>query len=258
VTLSYGGWEVEPLDCGAIELPGEALGPDFPDAVMTPVSATLLRGHGHTALVDAGSGPCDVLWPGGAGLSAALERAGVTPDAITDVVLTHLDFDHCGGAVAGTWPEPLAPAFPAAAVHVASFGLDWWWEAEEQKFRVGPRILRTLRDAGVLATFADGSDVLPGVRVRSAPGHCPGHSALEIAGDGGVLLHLADAIHDRCHVEHPSWDALYDREEDVALASRTALLDEAEERGATVLASHIPSAGRIVRRHGLAVWADLS
>ena len=188
---------------------------------------------------------------GAAELPAALERAGVAADGITDVVLTHLDFDHAGGAVAGTWPEPLAPAFPGATVHVAAYGLDWWWAAEEQKFRVGPRILRALRDAGVLATFADGDDVLPGVRVRSAPGHCPGHSALEIAGAGSdVLLHLADVIHDRCHVEHPSWDALYDREADVALATRSALLSEAEERAAVVLASHIPSprADRAARR----------
>jgi glyoxylase-like metal-dependent hydrolase (beta-lactamase superfamily II) len=259
VTLRYGGWDVEPLDCGVIELPGEALGPGFPDAVMTPVFVTLLRGHGRSALVDAGAGPCDVLWPGAAGLPAALERLGAAPDEITDVVLTHLDFDHAGGAVAGTWPEPLAPAFPGATVHVAAFGLDWWWLAEEQKFRVGPRILRALRDAGALATVADGADVLPGVRVRSAPGHCPGHCALEIAGDGGdVLLHLADVIHDRCHVEHPSWDALYDREKEVALATRTAFLAEAEQRGATVLASHIPSPGRIERRDGRAVWADVT
>ena len=258
MTLRFGGWDVEPLMCGSIELPGEALGPGFPDSVATPVFATLLRGHGRTALVDAAAGPCDVLWPGATGLPDALAGLGVTPADVTDVVLTHLDFDHAGGTVAGAWPEPLAPAFPAATVHVAAFGLDWWWAAEEQTFRVGPRILRALRDAGVLATFDDGADVLPGVRVRSAPGHTPGHSALEIAGDEGVLLHLADVIHDRCHVEHPSWDALYDRDVDVALATRTALLAEAEERAAVVMASHIPEPGRIERRDGRAVWADLT
>jgi glyoxylase-like metal-dependent hydrolase (beta-lactamase superfamily II) len=257
VTLRHGGWDVELLECGAIELPGEALGPDFPDVVMTPVLATLWRGHGRTALVDAGAGVCDVLWPGGAGLPAALERVGVSSEAITDIVLTHLDFDHAGGVVAGTWPEPLAPAFPSAAVHVADFGLDWWWNAEERPLRVGPGILRALRDSGVLETFPDGGEVLPGVRARSAPGHSPGHTVLEVASDDGVLLHLADAIHDRCHVVHPEWDALYDREAEIALATRTALLAEAEQRGAVLIASHIDTPGRIDGSDGPAVWHDL-
>ncbi len=258
MSLHYGGWQIELLDCGSIELPGEALGPIFEEPVMTPVMATLWRGHGRVALVDAGSGPCDVLWPGGAGLSEALAGAGAAPEAITDVVLTHLDFDHSGGVVAGTWPEPISPAFPSASVHVAEFGLDWWWSAEEQPTRVGPRILRILRDAGALATFADGADVLPGVRARSAPGHCAGHAVLEVADDDGVLLHLADAIHHRIHAENLGWDGLYDREADVALTTRTALIAEAAERDATVIASHIDAPGQIEVRDGHAVWVDLS
>jgi glyoxylase-like metal-dependent hydrolase (beta-lactamase superfamily II) len=256
VTLQHGGWSVELLDCGAIELPGEALGPAFGEAVMMPVLATLWRGHGRTALVDAGAGPCDVLWPGGAGLPAALQRIGVAREEITDVVLTHLDFDHAGGAVAGTWPESLAPAFPSTPVHVAEFGLDWWWRAEERPLIVGTRILHALRDAGLLQTFADGADVLPGVRARSAPGHCAGHTALEVADGDGVLLHLGDAIHHRVHVEHPEWDSLYDRKAEIALATRTALLAEAEERDAVLIASHIDAPGRIARRDGLATWSD--
>jgi glyoxylase-like metal-dependent hydrolase (beta-lactamase superfamily II) len=258
VTLRHGGWQIELLDCGSIELQGDALGPAFADPVMTPVMATLWRGHGRTALVDAGSGPCDVLWPGGAHLPEALERAGVAPAEITDIVLTHLDFDHSGGVVAGTWPEPIAPAFPSVPVHVAEFELDWWWSAEEQPTRVGPRILRTLREAGALQTFADGADVLPGVRARSAPGHCAGHAVLEVAGDDGPLLHFADVIHHRSHVEHPDWDGLYDRSAEIALTTRTALLAEAEERGAVLIASHIDAPGRIGRSNGHPAWLDLS
>jgi glyoxylase-like metal-dependent hydrolase (beta-lactamase superfamily II) len=254
--LSHGGWVVDLLDCGAIELPGEALGPDFGESVMTPVLATLWRGHGRTALVDAGAGVCDALWPGGAGLPVALERTGVAPGEITDIVLTHLDFDHAGGVVAGTWPEQLSPAFPSAAVRVADFGLDWWWNAEERPLTVGPRILRALRAAGALETFSDGADVLPGVRARSAPGHCAGHTVLEVAGGEGVLLHLADAIHHRSHVEHPEWDHLYDRKAEIALATRTALLAEAEERGAVLLASHIDAPGLIERVGGKPIWND--
>ena len=45
---------------------------------------------------------------------------------------------------------------------------------------------------------------------------------------------------------------------EVALATRNALIAEAEQRGAIVLASHVPSPGRIERRDGRAVWADVT
>jgi len=258
VTLRFGGWEIDLLDCGSIELPAAALGPEAAGPARTAVTATLLRGHGRTVLVDAGTGPCAVLWPGAGGdaLLGALERAGAAPSAITEILLTHLDFDHSGGVVAGAWPEPIAPAFGAAPVLVAEFGLDAWWAAEERTLNVGTRVLRCLRDAGVLSAFGDGTEPVPGVLARSAPGHSPGHTVLEISGEEGVLLHLADVIHDRSHVEHPDWDGYYDDAADAALATRTALIAEAEARGAVVLASHVEAPGRIERRDGVASWVD--
>ena len=259
MTLRFGGWEIDLLDCGSIELPAAALGPEAAGPARTAVTATLLRGHGRTVLVDTGTGPCAVLWPGagGDGLVGALERAGARPDAITDVLLTHLDFDHSGGVVAGTWPDPIAPAFGSAPVLVAEFGLDAWWEAEERTFNVGTPILRHLRDAGVLVAFGDGTELVPGVRARTAPGHSSGHTVLEISGEEGVLLHFADVIHDRSHVAHPDWDGYYDDDADAALATRNALIAEAEARGAVVLASHVDRPGRIVRRGVAAAWDDL-
>src|SRR5207248_5172707 len=60
------GWEVSLLCVGSLEF--EA-GTVLPDAAATvPVNVLLLRGHGETLPVDAGSGPADVLWPGAARL----------------------------------------------------------------------------------------------------------------------------------------------------------------------------------------------
>jgi glyoxylase-like metal-dependent hydrolase (beta-lactamase superfamily II) len=260
VTLRFGGWEIDLLDCGTIPLPAEALGPGVDGPALVPVMAALLRGHGRSVLVDTGCGPCAVLWPGagGNGLSAALAGVQVAPAEITDVLLTHLDFDHSGGSVDGTWPQPIAPAFPSAAYLVAGFELDRWWDAEERPLNVGTPILRTLRDAGALATFNDCTEPLPRVGARAAPGHSPGHTVLEISGEEGVFLHLADVIHDRSHVAHPDWDGFYDGDADQALATRNALLGEAEARGAVVIASHVECPGRIVRRAGAAAWEDLS
>ena len=137
-------------------------------------------------------------------------------------------------------------------MRVLDVDLAYWDTAEGSPLMIGPRVVRTLRGAGVLETFADGGEALPGVRARSAPGHCTGHCVLEVAGDEGVLLYLADVIHHPLHVEHPEWDALYDRLPEEALATRVAFIDEAETRGAVVLASHIDRPGRIERARSVA------
>lgn len=258
MTLHYGGWEIDQLDCGSLDLPAEALGPGFDDPTPTPVLATLWRGHGRTVLVDAGSGVFDELWPGGALLEAALGRAGVAPEEISEIVLTHLDFDHAGGVVTGALPDALAPAFGSAPVRLLDVDLDFWESAEGGPLLIGPRVLKTLRAGGVLDTFADGEEVLPGVHARSAPGHCAGHCVLEVAGDEGVLLNLADVIHHPAHVEHPEWDRLYDRRPEIALTTRRALLADAEARQCTLIASHIDGPGRIERRGGRPAWVAVS
>src|SRR5581483_6936521 len=94
----------------------EDLGPPgaLPGVQETPSNVLLLRGHGRTVLVDAGCGPLVACWPGAIDRLAEVLRAEqAEPDLL---IATHLDFDHCGGFVTGTWPDELRPAFPGRRV----------------------------------------------------------------------------------------------------------------------------------------------
>jgi glyoxylase-like metal-dependent hydrolase (beta-lactamase superfamily II) len=246
--IEAGSWHVEPLRFGALEMdPGE-LGPPgaYPGPVQTPVYGFLLRGHGETVLVDAGSGPFDPLWRGAAGLPAALAAAGVEPSAVTRLALTHLDFDHAGGAVAGEPGGALEPAFAGVPVALSDEALEWWRARTDEN--AGTPILAALERAGVAAPVADGAEVLPGVVLRSAPGHRPGHACLEIGGRDGLVLG-ADLVHDPAHVPHPEWEGAHDFDRDVALATRLAWFGVLADGRRRVHFSHVDGFG-IVERDG--------
>jgi glyoxylase-like metal-dependent hydrolase (beta-lactamase superfamily II) len=246
--MEAGGFGVEPLRFGAVEMQPEHLGPAgaYPGPVQTPVYGFLLRGHGETVLVDAGSGPFDPWWVGAAGLDEALAAAGVARSEVTRIVLTHLDFDHAGGVVAGDPDGPLEPAFPGIPVVLADERLDWWRARTDEN--AGTPVLRAVEAAGVAVPAADGEEVLPGVVLRLAPGHRAGHACLQIGGPNGVVIG-ADLVHHPLHVPHPSWDGAMDFDPATGLATRLAWFGRLADDGPRVHFSHVDGFG-VVERDG--------
>jgi glyoxylase-like metal-dependent hydrolase (beta-lactamase superfamily II) len=250
--LEANGWSVSLLEVGILPMDATDMAPEgvLSSPVRAPVNALLLRGHGRTILVDAGSGPFITSWPGGTDdLGARLDAEGAAPDLI---VVTHLDFDHCGGLVVDG-ADGLKPAFPgvpvlAPAAAVAEARGD---PADESS---AARVIAALDRAGLVEDYEDGDEPAPGLRLRSAPGHRLGHSILEI---GDSLVHVVDIVHHPLHVEHLEWDRTWDFEPDVALATRARILTELAESGATVVASHFASPGRIERADDGLCWLAL-
>jgi glyoxylase-like metal-dependent hydrolase (beta-lactamase superfamily II) len=191
-------------------------------------------------------------------LGATLRSAGCPPSRVTTQVLTHLDPDHAGGAYADEgW------AGHRVVVHeLAREALDEPHEHSERRSVAG-----ALADAGrTLELVDDATDVVPGLRLRSAPGHRTGHAIVELfppcngllqAAEAPAFVFLADALHAREHVAHPEWDELHDSEPAVALATRQALIGELAGSGAVVACSHVHAFGRIERGGGTLLWMDV-
>jgi glyoxylase-like metal-dependent hydrolase (beta-lactamase superfamily II) len=233
-----GGWRPVLVESGRLPMEARQLAPggELGDGIVeVPSNVLLLRGAEQIVLIDAGSGSLAEEWPGGhADLAGALERAGSGVDEIDVVVVTHLDFDHFGGAL----------DLPRARVAIPAIA--------EPSSPAGEQALAKLEAAGRVDRIEDGAAPVSGLTVRSAPGHRSGHSIVEVGGD---LVHLADVVHHTEHVPNPDWDRVFDSDVQLALATRTAVLDEMVRRGVVVTASHIPGAGRIEPGgHGALRW----
>lgn len=245
--VESGGWEITLVDNGIVPIDGKYMGPPgtFTETYVGPVNLVVLRGHGLTVLVDSGSGPLIAIWPGSTALPIDVE-----PDVL---IATHLDFDHAGGFVTGTWPDRLEPAFPGKSVLVpAESAADA--RAGSPGNPAPPPVIAALDAAGLVEEYGDGHEPAPGLRLRAAPGHRAGHSIVEV-GDSFVLA--ADAFHHPLHVEHPEWDTQSDSDPETGLETRRGLLAEWADTGVTLVVSHIAGFGRIERAGGGYRWVPV-
>jgi glyoxylase-like metal-dependent hydrolase (beta-lactamase superfamily II) len=246
-----GPWRVSLVEVGASIHPGEWIGPGYPEWAWSPINVVVLRSPEQTVLVDAGPGFTTAWWPFDgihADTEAALASVRVAPADVTLVVVTHLDYDHAGGLLAGTWPDELGLAFPNSRVVIHEDAVAAARAADaDAPDNVGTRLVALLDAAERLDAVGDGETIATGVTVRSAPGHRVGHMYVEVAGDDPFVF-AADTFHNVEHVAHPEWDTSSDEDGATALATRRRVLAELAESGARTAITHGagPHAFRVV------------
>lgn len=158
-----------------------------------------------------------------------LMTIGVEPASITHVVMTHLHFDHAGGATRRDGDRAV-PVFSRAR-HVVQ--AREWHDAihphERNRASYLEENLRPIEAAGLLQLAEGETEIAPGVRVVPTPGHTAGHqSVLVDDGQGHKVLFLGDVIPTSIHVRLPFIMA-YDLDVVGTLESKRRLLSRAAE-----------------------------
>lgn len=241
-------WRASLLELASVPVSESAVDPARPATRMFRfvINALLVRGAGHVVLIDTGTGAMAETIGIATDLDAALSDHDIAREEVDVVIVTHFDADHVGGCLRGTWPDDVRAAFPEARIVASRREVDAALTAESPMiFEGGRPAVRAL--GGSLHLAEDGDEVVPGVRLRLAAGHTPGHSWVEIDGDP-PLAFLGDLVHGAFQIEDLGPSRL-DRDPSHALETRRRVLGELADRGFLVFFAHIPGPvpGRILR-----------
>ena len=258
-TLALGDWTLDTVEAGYLWLDGGSMFGSVPkplwsrtnpaderNRIRLAMRCMLLRGHGRTVLVDVGLGDklSDKLRDiyrvePEPSLERSLAVLGLAPRDVTDVVLTHLHFDHAGGSTRKT-AQGLRPTFPNARWYVQRRN---WDNAHapnpRERASYMPENYDALMEAGVLTLWDGPQQPWPGVETIGVDGHTRGQQVVRVAGGGQVAYFVTDLIPTAAHVRIP-YVMGYDVAAIETMEEKRALLARAVDERAWIVLEHDP------------------
>ena len=220
--------------------------PDENNLIVLTLRSLIVEINGHVVLVDTGWGDKQdekffrhVYLHNGEGLPGGLRNRGYEPEDITDVVLTHLHADHCGGGVvrskSGTGYEL---TFPDAIYHVSRTQWEWAMKnnpREEDAF-LEENILPIMQ-SGRLSLVDEECELFEGFSVRIYYGHTPGLMIPVIRYHDKTLIYTGDLIPTVAHLPL-IWNMSYDIESLKTIDEKSHLLEEVLANGYILVFQH--------------------
>jgi len=255
--MRVGEWNIRTLLAGKFGLDGgamfgvvprtmwaKALPPDDFNRVPMVMRLMLVEGHGRTILVDVGAGAGHssknreiYAFEDTDHLLELVRGAGVEPSAITDVMLTHLHFDHGAGIVEPDG-EGWRLLFPKARHHVQR---SQWTHAlhpnPRDRASYYEERLRVMEQEGVLHLHEGPWTLAPGFQLLVFDGHTPGQQLPLITGGDTSVFFCGDLIPTHHHIPTP-YVMSYDLFPVTVMAEKTATLERAAAENWVLLFEH--------------------
>lgn len=173
-------------------------------------------------------------------LEGSLKKAGFSTGDVTDMFLTHLHFDHCGGGVYRDG-DKLSLTFPNARYW--SNEDHWQWAIQpnpREKASFLKENIEPIRDSGHLSFVNPGTpSPFPDMEILYASGHTDKMMIPKIRVGDKVLVYMADLLPSVGHIPLP-YVMGYDTRPLITLEEKAAFLDEAADNGYILFFEHDP------------------
>ena len=240
--IEYGDLRIHPLPEGRFTVGADKRfvpheeGDPFPKGTLfISVTPFLVETPTELLLLDTGLGEYaqgrDALF-----LLENVRRAGFEREAVTRVLLSHLHFDHSGGAVlsAGGFDQP---TFPNAAYVVQRGEMDAAYSGVSETAR--DRVIHTLETAGQLVTVEGDGFVTDEIEHVRTGGHTRDHQIFRLHTGGRIAVFGGDVAPEPGQLRR-RFKAKYDFDPDRAQDERSRIIAEAAEHGHLLLLYHSP------------------
>lgn len=269
--MKIGPYEVRMIESGRFALDGGAMFGIVPkplwdrrapaderNRIDLATRLMLLRGDDRVVLVDTGMGDDysdkerDIykIDQEHSSLARSLAAENLEAEDVTDVVLTHLHFDHAGGTTRRTSEGDLVPAFPNARYHVQRRNFEWARDpSERDRGSYLSENFDPLADAGCLELYDGPGEILPGVFAEVVDGHTFGQQVIRVGDDATTLVYCADLLPTAAHVPVP-YVMGYDLQPLVTVREKRELYTRAIEHGWILALEHDPQSAAIRIREG--------
>lgn len=234
------------------------------DAIDAAINVLVIEKGARIILFDTGSGA--TLGNNAGRLVKNLRSAGIEPEAITDILITHLHIDHIGGLLNNKGQ----PVFKNAVYYLPEIEYNFWMSEEpdfsRSKNPASPagsiEVAKTVISAisNQLHLFAFGTTLFECVKTEQAEGHTPGHPVLTIFSNGQYLKHIVDTVHTALLLSHPEWGTQWDTDFEKGVSTRQRVLGELSLSRQLVMSCHLPwpGLGYIVQENKGYSWLPLS
>ncbi len=165
---------------------------------------------------------------GDATLESSLAEAGIKPEEITDMVITHMHFDHCGGSVKYTADRKgFELTFPNATYWTSRRQFDWATHPNRrEKASFLKENILPIQESGHLKLIEDEGEYIPGIEFKLYSGHTDGQVIPHIHVNGKTVVFMADLMPSAAHIPMP-WIMAYDTRPLVTLQDRERFYQEA-------------------------------
>lgn len=171
-------------------------------------------------------------------LESSLAKYGFTTDDITDMVLTHLHFDHCGGSIKYNDEGKLVPAFKNATYWTTKAQFEWATNPNRrEKASYLKENILPIQESGQLKLIEEEGEFIPNIYAKIFNGHTDGQLIPHIKYKGKTIAFMADLLPAAAHVPI-AWVIAYDTKPLISLKDKERFYKEALEENVILFFEH--------------------